>query len=242
MAAMDATDAMAAISSLHRFAQWCLQSTGYWGWYWRFEMSVMAAFHIGAVQLGREEVKKWALPCYEAFLAGCWFLHWTEDTLYWVAKPTVHVERLENGRRLHNDKGAAVESDVENLYFWHGVLVPAYAVVRPDWITVKEIQAEENVEVRRVLMERYGLGRYLEDSGAKKIHADELGELYRTDIPGDEPLVMVKVMNSTPEPDGSFKPYFLRVPPAIARARDAVAWTFGYTDSRAYMKGLEQQT
>ena len=38
---------------------------------------------------------------------------------------------------------------------------------------------------------------------------------------------MVKVVNSTPEPDGSFKDYFLRVPPEIVRAKQAVAWTFG---------------
>ena len=38
---------------------------------------------------------------------------------------------------------------------------------------------------------------------------------------------MVEVRNSTPEPDGSCKTYFLRVPPATRTARAAVAWTFG---------------
>ena len=37
---------------------------------------------------------------------------------------------------------------------------------------------------------------------------------------------MVEVVNSTPEPDGSRKTYFLRVPPTITTAREAVAWTF----------------
>ena len=37
---------------------------------------------------------------------------------------------------------------------------------------------------------------------------------------------MVEVRNSTPEPDGAFKTYFLRVPPDIQTARAAVAWTF----------------
>jgi hypothetical protein len=36
----------------------------------------------------------------------------------------------------------------------------------------------------------------------------------------------VKVRNATPEPTGEFKDYFLRVPPTMARAREAVAWTF----------------
>ena len=38
---------------------------------------------------------------------------------------------------------------------------------------------------------------------------------------------MVEVLNSTPEPDGSRKTYFLRVPPRTRTAREAVAWTFG---------------
>ncbi len=40
---------------------------------------------------------------------------------------------------------------------------------------------------------------------------------------------MVKVVNSTPEPDGSFKDYFLRVPPTCQTALEAVAWTFDKT-------------
>jgi len=37
---------------------------------------------------------------------------------------------------------------------------------------------------------------------------------------------MVKVINQTPEPDGTRKVYFLRVPPTIITAKEAVAWTF----------------
>ena len=38
---------------------------------------------------------------------------------------------------------------------------------------------------------------------------------------------MVEVINSTPEPDGSRKTYWLRVPPTTQTAREGVAWTFG---------------
>jgi hypothetical protein len=152
-----------------------------------------------------------------------WFLFWTDDTLYWVAKPIIHKEEP---RRLHNATGPAVESDVENLYFWHGVMVPAFVVTRPEWITVKHIETEENAEIRRVMIERFGQSRYLTESGATEIHRDDFGTLYRKEIPGDEPLVMVKVVNSTPEPDGSFKDYFIRVNPTMKTARQAVAWTF----------------
>lgn len=69
--------------------------------------------------------------------------------------------------------------------------------------------------------------RFLLDSGAHAVQADEFGTLYRREMLDDEPLVMVKVRNSTPEPDGSHKSYFLRVPPNVETAREAVAWTFG---------------
>jgi hypothetical protein len=77
------------------------------------------------------------------------------------------------------------------------------------------------------MIERYGLDDFLRDSAARKIQEDECGTLYRKEMQGDEPMVVVKVTNSTPEPDGTFRIYFLRVPPNIRTARGAVAWTFG---------------
>jgi Domain of unknown function (DUF6745) len=46
------------------------------------------------------------------------------------------------------------------------------------------------------------------------------------DEPGGAEVVAVEVSNSTPEPDGSRRPYFLRVPPGVRTCRAAVAWTF----------------
>ena len=99
--------------------------------------------------------------------------------------------------------------------------------MEPGSLLVSEIENERNAEVRRVMMNVFGQDRFLLLSGAKAIHSDDFGTLYRKELPGDEPLVMVKVVNATAEPDGSFKDYFLRVPPHIVRAREAVAWTFG---------------
>jgi hypothetical protein len=76
------------------------------------------------------------------------------------------------------------------------------------------------------MIERYGRARFLTESGAAQIHADDFGILYRKEVTGDEPIVMVKVINATPDPAGTFKDYFLRVPPTMRTAREAVAWTF----------------
>src|SRR5690606_32986411 len=97
--------------------------------------------------------------------------------------------------------------------------------------------------------------RYLLDSGAQLISQDEAGMLYRKDVAGDEPIVFVRVLNSTPEPDGvlsraeaistfgpaawrlkrqpattRWKEYVIRVPPSVMSAREAVAWTFGLSE------------
>jgi hypothetical protein len=45
----------------------------------------------------------------------------------------------------------------------------------------------------------------------------------------DETYVMLEVVNRSPEPDGSFKRYYLRVPPNMRTAHQAAAWTFGFT-------------
>jgi hypothetical protein len=219
--ALDANESISmALASIKRFASWCVQCGGWW---WRFDLSWIAITHIGALQTNNVAVQKWSGPALEAFIAGAWILHWTESTLYWVAKPTVHVEKSAQGiRRLHNEKYAALESDVENLYFWHGVLVPAFVVVRPNWITLKHIDMESNAEVRRVMMERYGYERYMADCGAKVIDefpADypaigmRTARLLYKDVKDDEPICYVDMLNSTPEPDGSVKRYLIRVDP-----------------------------
>jgi len=93
-------------------------------------------------------------------------------------------------------------------------------------ITVEMINAMENIEIRRVMLEIYGTGKYIIESGTKEVQRDEYGVLYWQEMANDEPLRMVRVRNSTAEPDGTFKDYWLRVPPEIRTAKQGVAWTF----------------
>lgn len=131
-------------------------------------------------------------------------------------------------RRLHHESGPAIKySDEFAQYHWHGLNVPASVIENPELITPKAIDKEANVEVRRVMLARYGEARYIVDSKAKLIAKDNFGELYCKTHRSDESLVMVRVVNSTPEPDGTKKHYWLRVPPFITSARAGVAWTFG---------------
>lgn len=138
------------------------------------------------------------------------------------------IAPIDDGRRLHNPSGPALiyEGDGFAEYARDGVIVPAFIIEAPESITVDHIDKSDNAEVRRVMLDIYGVARYLQDARIAPIQQDDFGTLYRKEMPGDEPLVMVKVVNSTPEPDGTFKDYFLRVPPNMESAKQAVAWTF----------------
>ncbi len=146
--------------------------------------------------------------------------------------------------RLHRDDGPALAyADGTALWFIHGVEVPQAIVTDPDAITVAAIDAESNAEVRRVMTERFGPERLIREGGAQLADEDETGRLWVRSFPGSrwrppEPLVMVEVQNATPEPDGSVRTYFLRVPPTIRSARAAVAWTFGL-DGSSYVPAME---
>lgn len=83
----------------------------------------------------------------------------------------------------------------------------------------EEILATENQEVRSALIEKW------DKKDLEEIDSDETGTLYSTDTYPEQRVVKVK--NSTPEADGTFKTYWLRVPSNIETAGEAVAWTFG---------------
>lgn len=122
-------------------------------------------------------------------------------------------------------------SDGTSIYSVNGVRVPAYVVDSPETITIKKIEEQPNVEVRRVMIDKYGKDKYIIDIGATLLHTDDYGSLYVKELPDDPaPLMMVKVVNSTAEPDGSFKDYYIRVDPAAygglktAQAAVASSW------------------
>lgn len=124
------------------------------------------------------------------------------------------VIHVDSDHRPHQDNGPFCEwRDGWALYYVHGVKVPRYVIEEPDLITPTGIEAEENAEVRRVMLDKFGWDRYLEVSDATLMGSDDWGEIYRKDIPDDEPLFMVKVTNASPEPDGHHRQFFLRVDP-----------------------------
>ena len=98
------------------------------------------------------------------------------------------------------------------------------------------IDGERKAEVRRVMLSRFGIDRYMRESGAKVLDecpADHPMKGLRTarllvrDVDGDEAITVVDLLNSTPEPDGTVKRYMIRVPPTVTKVVDGLAWGFG---------------
>ncbi|MGD8487290.1 MAG: hypothetical protein PVG27_07605 [Chloroflexota bacterium] len=153
------------------------------------------------------------------------------------------VLRLDEEGRPHSTDGPAIAyGDGFEVWADHGVSIPSWLVTEPGRLSVEAIDAERNAEVRRIMIERFGAERLVREGDATLVSEDETGRLWRRSLKdrqfGEEDITMVEVRNSTPEPDGSFRTYFLRVPNLTFTARDGVAWTFGLSE-REYAPAKE---
>jgi hypothetical protein len=165
----------------------------------------------------------------EAARSSGWW--WPYERLVIMSERPCELHRDEPGRLHRGDGPALAYPDGFSLHAWRGMPIPPDFVASLTGLTADRISAEENAELRRVMLEIFGYDRYLAETGARPLHQDETGVLWSIDLPGDEPVVMVEVVNSTPEPDGTHRTYYLRVPPSTRTARAGVAWTFGVDEA-----------
>lgn len=98
-----------------------------------------------------------------------------EDQCYLCEKPS-EINWGENAggdQVLHNETGPAVAfRDGYGVYSIGGVTVPKKIVEAPETITIEEIRSEDNAEVKRLMTEAYGYGKYLTDVNASIIDQD----------------------------------------------------------------------
>jgi hypothetical protein len=158
-----------------------------------------------------------------------------------VPRPSLRLETARGGERLHSFTEPAVAwANGATYWYWHGIRVPRDVGERPEALSARRIVRERNVERRRLMLEHVGYEHFLHTSGAKLLAQDDFGKLWRTDLELEGELaVVVEVVNSTSEPDGSNRRYFLRVPPTTRTARAAVAWTFGFDSAADYLVATE---
>ncbi|UOQ73008.1 DUF6745 domain-containing protein [Hymenobacter cellulosilyticus] len=121
---------------------------------------------------------------------------------------------------------------------WQGTAVDERTAFRPEDLKAVEILNVRNVTRRRVLLERFGLDRFIEEVGGLIIDRDRDagGERQLLSIPleDDEPIVALRV--KCPSTAHS---YVLRVPPHVRTCRRAAAWLAGFENEHDYRPLIE---
>ena len=143
-------------------------------------------------------------------------------------RPTISTRTDGSRIRLDNPSAPAIGfPDTFCKFYLQGLEFKSEVILNPEYINPQAILEENNQERRRILLERFGYESFIRDVKAELINSSEYGELYRVSFDRGDPLQMVKVINATPEPNGTNRRFFLRVPPTVRTAKEAVAWTFG---------------
>lgn len=121
---------------------------------------------------------------------------------------------------------------------WRGVQVSDRIAFESQLLTGQDILNTENVELRRVLIERLGYQTFLQQVGGviRDQDRDEGGERQLVYVPfdDDEPLMVLKV---TCPSTGHI--HILRVPPYMRSCHQAAAWIAGFNDAEDYSPLVE---
>lgn len=101
-----------------------------------------------------------------------------------------------------------------------------YQVLKDKDVSFAEVIALPNAEIRRAVIEFIGLDSLMEKTNVTPVDTSTFGDLIRVSVLNDEDIVVVKVQDSSTD-----RKYFLRVPPTVKTAKEAVAWTFNLTEN-----------
>lgn len=98
---------------------------------------------------------------------------WPYDDVVVIMDRPLEINLLPDGN-LHNESGPAI-SYRDGVKHWYigGHQVNERIVLHPEELTVEEIKKEQNAEVRRIMMSRYGVGKYMKETSAVIIDKDE---------------------------------------------------------------------
>lgn len=121
---------------------------------------------------------------------------------------------------------------------WRGVQVSDRYAFASSALTGQEILNTENVELRRILIERLGYDTFLQQVGGliRDRDRDAGGERQLIGVPfeDDEPLMLLKVVCPS-----TGHTHVLRVPPHLRTCHQAAAWIAGFDNPDNYDPAIE---
>jgi hypothetical protein len=147
--------------------------------------------------------------------------------------------RVVSWLELANTSLRALPASLQGVQLrWNGVIVNEQIACHPETITAQQVLAERNAERRRVLLERLGYERFMEEAQAQVLYQDRDagGErcLLRVPLQNDEPLVCLEVRCPS-----TGRQYLIRVPPTMNECHQAAAWIAGFDNPADYRPILE---
>ncbi len=121
---------------------------------------------------------------------------------------------------------------------WDGVLIQERTAFYPESISGQDVLREDNLELRRILLERIGYERLMLEVGGlildKDTDAGGERKLIKIPLEDDEDILIVAVICPS-----TAHQYVLRVPPYMRSCRQAVAWIAGFENPNDYTVLLE---
>jgi hypothetical protein len=113
---------------------------------------------------------------------------------------------------------------------WPGIGVDAaWSEELADRILASYICKLPDAGLRHAAIRAVGMDRFMAAARLRAVQRDDSGDLFLVG-PRQDPLAFVRVIDASPGPGGTERLHWLSVPPHVATAREAVAWTFGLTE------------
>jgi hypothetical protein len=108
---------------------------------------------------------------------------------------------------------------------WAGAVDWAWSDAVADRLMAWHLKGLADHPRRHEAIRAFGIERFIKSARSKPVQEDSFGRLYRIG-PSNDPAAFVEVADATLMPNGERRRYWLSVPPHMATAHEAVAWTF----------------
>lgn len=158
----DLINAYAKATKTQYFSAIFGNGNAYWVLYLKF------GEHIGVKY---DEANLRLLNIWDSLIRKCGWFYPFKNLCVVCDRPQVCL--FDDNRELHCDNGPAIEfASGFKMYSLHGVEVPEFVVMNPESITMDHIEKEGNAEIRRIMIDRMGVSKYLEECKAELVDGD----------------------------------------------------------------------
>lgn len=159
----------------------------------KYEPGLPKTRELWTEKVGKNNIPKAEIPIlFNEIIKTCSYWWPFENHVFICENP--YDVKVNDDNRYHCIDGPAIKyRDGRHQYFVGGVRVDSRIIEHPESITIDEIRKESNMEIKSIMMEKYGFRRYFKDIGAKLIDQDSVpigggvdGEIIRNLIHDNE--------------------------------------------------------